>query len=1069
MEALATAFAGVLKRAPLAAPFAREIIVVQSRGMQRWLSIELAGRLGVWANADFPFPNALLFDLFSRVGLAADASCFSKESMQWRLMGLLTEERLSGAAFAPLRAYLAGDGDGLKRFQLSGKIADVFDQYTLFRPEMLSRWEAGESMPEAWQAELWRALVAGTTGLHRGQLGKAFCRRLAESDCRRFLPERISLFGISYLPPFHLEILAAVAGVTQVNMFLVSPTQHYWGDIVPLRSMNRMPSALREASTEGNPLLASLGRSGRDFSEMVIDLDVGPDFDEDVGLEASLSVDPGHDTLLHALQSDILNLVGTGSEGRHLLEQGDRSVQVHSCHSPMREVEVLHDNLLELFSGLPGLEPRDILVMTPDIELYAPYITTVFGSADDGLPLLPFTIADRKLSDEGQVASSILRLLDLYGSRCTAPAVFDLLSSPPVSGRFGIDAEEIGTIRSWIESTRIRWGLHAGDRDGRSLPAYEENSWRAGLDRLLLGYAMPDEGVLFDGILPAAGVEGPLAVTLGKFLTFIDRLEAFLHAMTLPAGIDEWRSRLAGMVETFIMADAATERELSRIHEEIASLGQIAAIALPDEALPAAVMLSWLRAKLEQAEQGLGFMTGGITFSAMLPMRSIPFRVLAMLGMHDGAFPRQQRSADFDLIARHPRPGDRSVRGDDRYLFLESVLSARDVLYISYTGQSEKDNAEIPPSVLIGELLDAIDRGFELANSAGDGGASSVLITRHRLQGFHPDYFTGDSKLFSFSADNCRALDARYRQQAPHFAAAPLASPAEEELKNVSLERLAKFYANPAAFFLEERLGMRAGSATSPLEDREPFAVTGLDAYLIRKELLEAKLAGGETDPMLPMFRSRGMLPPALHGEQVFRQLEAEVSEFADQLQPYLDAFRSQHSVAIDLHINGFRLTGTLQAMVPGSQLFFRCASMKETDRIRAWISHLAMQAAFGHGEPAAGTVLVMRDRALRYASVAAPEELLGPLLDAYRAGLCAPLPFFPRASTAWAEKAGQDEEKRFAAALSEWEDGFGGRTGEGADHSFRRCFGQQPPFGAEFREIADNLLRPMLEHGETL
>jgi len=1052
LEVLVTALGEMVASNPLDSPFKRETIVVQSRGMQRWLSMRLASRFGVWAGAEYPFPNTLVQQLFDCFGLSQpDMAKFSKEVMCWSLMRLLPG-LLERESFTPLRSYLHNDRDALKLFQLSGRVADTFDQYTLFRPDLLESWEAGgDDGASDWQPELWRALVAESSGLHRGRLKAEFCREVQQVPLPPGLPKRISLFGISSLPPYHVAMIEALAARIPVNIFLLSPSREYWSDIVSRRKLFRMSESERELSTEGNPLLASLGRSGREFADLLLDT-------RGIGHEYDLYRDPGDDTRLHVLQSDMLNLRGTGeTDERHpSADPGDRTVQVHSCHNPLREVEVLLDNLLDLLDRLHGLEPRDIVVMTPDIETYAPYIATVFGASGDGVPRLPHSIADRRMLDEGGLTPAILKLLDLSGSRLTAPALFDLLSVPPVSRRFRLNDGELDTIRRWIAETRIRWGMDERSRSRLGLPAFRENSWRAGLDRLLLGYAMPDEGVLYEGLLPFD--VGGDSETLGKLANFIDAVEALMARFDRSYTLEGWRELFLSMLSTFIEADEESGRELVHVTAEIDKLTGLSGQAGFEAEVPAPVMIAWLRTRLEQFEMGLGFMTGGITFCAMLPMRSIPFRVVAMIGMNDGAFPRQQRPPGFDMMFRSPRKGDRSVRGDDRYLFLESILSARDVLYLSYVGQSVRDNSEQPPSVLVSELLDAIDRAFDFPAAEC---AASCLVVRHRLQGFNPLYFTEGSSLFSYSADNCRALEVRDSGEERPFVDDPLPEPDEAE-RTVTLDDLVKFFANPAAFFLERRLGLRPAAGLLPLEERESFDVYGLDAYVMRQEMLDVVLEGGDAQSMLPLFRSRGLLPPAMHGELLFGGLMAEVEEFARRVREFRGRAHFEEHEA-DLDIGGFRITGRLDLM-PTGQLLYRCAKMRENDRIRSWIRHLVL--CSGGTDHPNETRLLMLDRAIRYTSVADATGHLETLLSLYRQGLTEPLPFFPRASMAWAGKADKSEQERLEAALAAWREGYGSREGEGSDPSYRRCFGTEPPFGERFVSIAESILLPMLSHG---
>ncbi|NOQ41538.1 MAG: exodeoxyribonuclease V subunit gamma, partial [Desulfuromusa sp.] len=680
MENLAEAFAEVLKK-PLTSPLTPEVVVVQSRGMQRWLAMELAGYFGVWANSNYPFPNAMIQQLFATVlEDVPDSSSFTPDIMTWKILDLFPK-LLQRDEFLPLRHYLADDQDGLKGFQLAEKIADTFDQYTLFRPLMLLEWERGDD--EGWQSVLWRELLGNSGEQHRGQLMDAYRLQIAGNNGEyQKLPERISLFGISYLPKYHLEILAATAQITEVNLFLLSPTREYWADILSSKEQARLTPAERALRIEGNPLLASLGKLGRDFSDMVIETGDLASVQED------LYFDSGHATLLQSLQSDILNLSGSELDREKIpLDSEDHSVQIHSCHSPMREIEVLHDQILNLLEQQEGLEPRDILVMTTDIEIYAPYIVTVFEGCQDPALKIPFSIADRSLANDGEIVAVLLKLLLLPDSRLTVVELLDILEATPVRKRFDLDEDELEMIRGWLEDVRVRWGLNEEDRVRFGLPSYRENSLQAGLDRLLLGYAMPSsKGSLFNDISPYDDIEGSNAGALGKLCEFVSRISSLRENLKRPQTLGQWSARIRTLLADFIADDEETAREAALVADLVTSLGGFEEKSAFSGEVSLKVVRSWLSDRLEQAEQNFGFMTGGVTFCAMLPMRSIPFKVIALIGMNDGAFPRQTRPPGFDLIAQHPQRGDRSLRDEDRYLFLEALLSARQCFYLSFVG-----------------------------------------------------------------------------------------------------------------------------------------------------------------------------------------------------------------------------------------------------------------------------------------------------------------------------------------------------------------------------------------------
>jgi exodeoxyribonuclease V gamma subunit len=600
--------------------------------------------------------------------------------------------------------------------------------------------------------------------------------------------------------------------------------------------------------------------------------------------------------------------------------------------------------------------------------------------------------------------------------------------------------------------------MDEGDRERLGLPGYRDNSWQAGLDRLLLGYAMPDDGGrLFNGMLPYDEMEGSSAQTLGKLVEFVGRVAELAGKLARPRQLSEWRDELRALLADFIATDDDSARELSAVAGVIEEIGEVAGQAGFTEKVELVVLRSWLSARLAKEEKGLGFMTGGVTFCAMLPMRSIPFRVVALMGMNDGAFPRQGRPPGFDLIARNPRRGDRSLRDEDRYLFLESILSARDSLYLSYVGQSIRDNSEIPPSVLVSEFLDAIDKGF----TAGDGvKAADLLVTKHRLQAFSREYFEGGSALFSYSRENCVAL--LHRRSNPWEPAEFLATeidPPLAEWRDVPLQKLLRFFDNPARFLLENRLGIRLGDIATPLEEREPFSVEGLDSYGLKQEILELCLNGVDVQGFLPVARCRGILPPAQHGEALFEAAAKEVNAFAGALREILGAGRELVPLDIDLQLGGFRLTGRLDRIWPDRMIRYRCARIKAKDQIRSWIEHLVLNAARAVGYPRE-TLLFMADDSSSFAPAESAADILQSILALYWEGLMKPLRFFPASAMAYAHKQEWDLER----ARKRWAAGYN-FPGEGEDPYFRLCFGQVDPFNAEFERVARTLLEPLLRH----
>src|SRR5437764_7478387 len=401
--------------------------------------------------------------------------------------------------------------------------------------------------------------------------------------------------------------------------------------------------------------------------------------------------------------------------------------------------------------------------------------------------------------------------------------VFAILEAPAVQRCFGIALADMNTIRRWVDECAIRWGIDAQHRARLGLPAFAENSWRQGLDRMLLGSALrPGNRQLFEGILPFDAIEGSNTELLGNFVEFVERLFSRASEFIKPRTLSDWQRDLRETLDAFFEADEVAERELNRLRAAIATLGEIGAASQNESAVPLDVVVAQLEHSLEESSTGTGFLSGQLTFCALKPMRSVPFKVVCLLGLNDTAYPRHDRPPSFDLVAQHPQRGDRNIRDSDRALFLEALLSARAVFYLSYVGQSLRDNQPLPPSVLISELLDYVAENFETE--------IDDVVIRHPLQAFSPRNFEPDGKLFSYSADNCAAgvVLEKNRQEAPRFFDQPLRE-AEEEYREIDLVRLVDFFSHPAKFFVRHRLGTELPREREKMEDREPFDLHSLD------------------------------------------------------------------------------------------------------------------------------------------------------------------------------------------------------------------------------------------------
>ena len=956
-ENLVEHLAIVLKSAPLSSPFAEELFLIQSQGMERWLSQQLAEHFKVWGNYRYLFPGKFFSTLTENLQADFSDSAFDRHMLLWRFEALL--RNVETDVFKPLQHYLSGENIDLKRYQLAGQLARIFDQYQMLRPDLLEAWRQGRNLydtdNESWQCSLWQCLTADIGPRHRGELWRQIIRRLKQAVPGEFtqaLPERVSVFGINSVPPLLLAYLQALSLHCDVHLYLLNPVQGYWADIPGKRLQAQL------AEFEGHPLLIGLGQQGREFQQLLLE-------QVEFQFEPSSFEAAAKDGNLHRLQNDIL-----ANQTPQIKLQTDGSISIHACHSRLREVQVLKNQLLATLESHEDLELRDIVVMAPDIQLYAPFISAVFAD-------IQHAIADRSLRISNASLSALLAFLNLSQSRLGWKSVLDLLEQPLVYCNFGLNEADLELVRYWIADTQVRWGKSAAHKQALGLPPLGQNTWQAALDRLFMGYAIGNDDAFVDEILPYPDIEGSSSQALGGLNDFMQLLFKAGDELQTAKTLAEWQSTLCRYADKLLGKAYSPERQpLNELLTEMEDIGTI-----HRQPVTLAVILAWLEGRMDECKSGNGFLRGQLTFCSMLPMRSIPFQVIALLGMNDGEFPKIERSPGFDLIARHSRLGDRSRRADDRYQFLEILLSARSHLIITYTGQSMRDNSEIPPSVIVSELLEVMRNCYQLEN----------LVIRHPLHPFNPRYFDNSKpELFSYS-QNDQATALRLLAAKNHAAPWWRGSIAVETGEPIAVEELLLFYNHPQRFFLRQQLGIRLPGLEDEAEEREPFALDTLSSYGIQQQWISETLKGKSLP--LAKLQAQGRWPAAALGEIEWRRQLPYIEQFVEIInRKALGAARP--GLAIDLALGGYRLVGRLEHLYRKGSLLYRYGNLKGKDFVAAWLHHLLINCL----EPQS-THLLAKDKNLIFPPEIADKQILASMIETYLLGKQRPDVFFTEAA----------------------------------------------------------------------
>jgi exodeoxyribonuclease V gamma subunit len=946
-------------------------------------------------------------------------------------------------------------------------VAELFDRYALHRPEMVRAWArsqdtdgAGRPLPDEalWQAELWRRLRERIAIAGPAERLEAACARLRDEPDLVDLPSRLSLFGLTRLPAGRLAVLRALAARREVHLFLLHPSPVLWEEIAAARAA-RPPIVRRAddvtATLPSSSLLASWGQDARELQLVVA---AGGD---DGHVDHHHPVEASGETLLARIQSDVRadrSAPGTplpdAPDARPPLDPADRSVQVHACHGRARQVEVARDAILHLLQDDPSLEPRDVIVMCPDIETFAPLIHATFGvgamladdddptdaAIDTGLPDLRVRLADRALRQTNPVLGVVAELLDLTGARLTASQVLDLADRDPVRRRFGFDDDDLTRIQEWIADSGIRWGLDAAHRAPFKLDSLAAGTWRAGLDRVLLGVAMTEDGHrLYEGVLALDDVESGAIDLAGRFAELVERLGAALDALSTAQTVASWASAIAEATDALTTTsprDAWQRAELQRLLDDVVGQARAGGRADTTRLLPAEVR-SLFAERLQGRPTRANFRTGHLTICTLVPMRSVPHRVVCLLGLDDGAFPRKAHRDGDDLMLADPHVGDRDTRTEDRQMLLDALLAATDRLIVTYTGNDERTNVARPPAVPVGELLDVVDRTVRVP---GGGEAREHVVVRHPLQPFDPRNFAHGEvvreRAWSFdriALGGARAIVGPRAGEVP-FLRAPLpAVPGPV----VELDGLVRFAERPVRAFLRQRLGISVAQYDEDVADALPVELDGLEVWAVGQRLVEGLLGGAQLEACIAAEVARGTLPPGELGTPVIERVRPTVLGIVEAAGPLVAAGQPT-SVEVNARLpDGRVVRGTAAGVrggVVGSVTYSR---VSPRHRLAAWVRLLALAAAHPQRPFEAMTIGRARSNAERgahvtIARIALPgadaearhsfaSGCLRTLIDVYDRGMREALPIACLSSAAYADAVRRRADP-VAAARRAWE-----------------------------------------------
>lgn len=902
-------------------------IITQTEGMNNWLKHSIAARLGIAANCRFMKPNDLINQLYYLVG-GQYQNTLSPENMTWLLFKILGEKEFT-SRFTIIANYYSSkpiDKD-VKRLSLAEKMADLYDQYQIYRPEMMQKWNTNSinDIPENdWQQYLWLEAkkISKNSLPDKTTIGEEILKKLKDENELAFLSKTIPavhIFGLSIITQFHLKILEELGKHIDVFFYLLNPApSEYWFED---KSEKQLAAWKRRGfdvslNNTGNPLLTSCGKLMQNTFNQLFNNDEILNSYNETGI-----TEPATDTLLHKIQNDIFY---NKSDDRNEISKEnieDNSITINACHTIAREVEVLYNYLVYLVDiKKEELSPRDIVVMVTDINAYAPYIKAIFDNSPYSFPI---TIADESFTDSDTVSNALTTIFAMDQENFKAEEVLQILDSSFIKKRFGIS--DLSLIRKVVDEANIRFGI-----EGKAEDDTKYVSWNYGLKRILYGICMSGgEEYAIDGdtIFPIDSLEGSDSLEMIRFSYFINVLIDSINERKNKRSLTGWVEYTEQILHNLICEPGEeVDEDYTLLIQHLEKLNETNEFF--DEEISYDVFKSSYTKSLSTSFQTGTFSKGGIAFCSLIPLRSIPFKIVAMLGLSFDKFPRKETPNSFNLMEIKKEKGDRNVKENDKHLFLETMLSAKEYLYISYVGRKPQDNSEVPPSAIVDELIDYIETGF--GNEI-----RKKLVTQQPLHSFSEKYNNGNSQFYNYRDDRIagkKDLLTHDKNQEPF------------KFDEIALSELIRFFKNPFKEYYQKVLGINYRKDDLLLNETEIFEIEkGLQQWSLKKELLT--IEPSELNSLKKQMVKIGRLPLKNMADVALQNIEEMVSPLRELLNA-CKGEEEQSVLNVEVYIDGSVLAGNIENVFDNKII---CTSLSKNESkylIEATILYLAAIAA---------------------------------------------------------------------------------------------------------------------------
>jgi exodeoxyribonuclease V gamma subunit len=992
LTALADLLSDLLKSQKPADPFLPQTILVPNRDSAKWLQLQLSDKMGIAANYRFMMPAEWHWNQIREIYpdlpkvLPSDP-----EPMKWTLFSLLSRPEVL-KRFSRLYNYISEQTESMREsatLKLSRQLASVFDQYLIYRPELILKWDAGKtgSGDEKWQGDLWKLLTEEWNKTFQSPIchHKAKLFEIAENQFKHkknVLGSALFVFNPGLIPSSIARFLEVYSENHPVYLF-----------------QNRLTESIcKEYECS---ILNSL-------ADEAFSIDSIYKFISDEGKNEFCDFHSA--SILNEVKSRITN----NKPDEKYEYDVDESIQVRSCHSPLREIETLHQFLLERFETDPALKPDDVLVVTPDLTPYEKMIDAVFGVQEGGIPEIPYRTPSSGFQESLQITNTFLEYVDLLTSRFRFDDVFDLFQSKPVLERFEISESDASKVKEWLEDNYIIWGIDEDHRKEWGQPEQKTHTWKRALQRIWDGDIIGSHKV---GQLGFERYEGVKTITdrdrwaiFNRFFNFLnDARQIVKHQKSASQWCDlltRWASELFSDSVFSGGAGIALKSGIESLRSQFEASSSV-------NKLPFNIIRSELEAVLVDRKGKSARFTDGVTFSSMVPVRGLPFKMIAMIGLNEENFPRKQNAPDFDLMNQNPRVTERDRKKEDKALFLESVMAAGEIFYCSYIGQSKVDNEHLPPSPILSEWIDYLSRitGFK----------QERWVQHEAISGFSPNAFKNgknyskkyyNSMLSTISEPSDRKGGIQFRNQIEK----------EQTGNDIDLIDLIRFFTKHPDWFLRNKFNARLRDTE---DERDEFSLSVLEKHQLFRQIFSWRLSGIETEQIQPIVLDSGIVPAGWSGRKKFNDLSESV-DAALQVLEELDIKPELSHIDINIRLKDNRLTGIVENYSNSKLVQINPSSKRGGNLFKAWLNHLAVQASGLFENTGTRFICDLKKgepKMITFNPVDEPLKVLQEFINPYRSLSGKPLNFFPDVILEYLEKSPEKEPgKALSAAKIKFE-----------------------------------------------